>query len=94
MKAEELKGKTKDELEKTLLELKKKQFNLRMQRSQGQLENTSQIRIVRRQIARVKTFIGQQAAGAVKAPVKKAVKAEATAKKPTAKKAAAKKSAA
>lgn len=57
MKAEELKGKTKDQLEKMLLDLRKEQFNLRFQRSGGQLENTSQMRKVRRDIARVKTFI-------------------------------------
>lgn len=92
MKAEDLKGKTVDELQKTLMDLKKQQFNLRIQLSQGQLENTGQIRTVRRNIARVKTFIGQQAGGTatVKAAPKK--KAEA-AKKAPAKKAAAKKTA-
>lgn len=64
MKAEELKGKTVDELQKTLLDLKKQQFNLRFQKSQGQLENTAQIRAVRRDIARVKTFMAQQQAAA------------------------------
>lgn len=63
MKAEDLKGKTVDELNKQLLELKKKQFNLRFQLSQGQLENTAQIRAVRRDIARVKTFLTQQLSG-------------------------------
>lgn len=60
MKAEELKDKTLDELNKLLLDLKKKQFNLRFQISQGQLENTAKIRAVRRDVARVKTFISQQ----------------------------------
>ena len=86
MKAEDLKGKTADELQNALLDLKKQQFNLRIQKSQGQLENTAQIRAVRRSIARVKTFIGQQASAGSTGP-----KAEAKAKKPAAKKAAAKK---
>jgi large subunit ribosomal protein L29 len=62
MKAEELKGKTTDQLVKMLLDLRKEQFNLRFQRSGGQLENTSQMRKVRRDIARVKTFISAQKA--------------------------------
>lgn len=62
MKAEELKGKTVDQLTKMLMDLRKEQFNLRFQRSGGQLENTSQMRKVRRDIARVKTFISAQKA--------------------------------
>lgn len=64
MKAEDLKTKTPDELAKTLADLKKQQFNLRFQKSQGQLENTAQMRIVRRDIARVRTFMGGKAAAA------------------------------
>ena len=64
MKAEELKGKSVDELKKLLLEKRKEQFNLRFQLSGGQLENTSQIRKLRRDIARVKTFINQQSKAA------------------------------
>lgn len=60
MKAEDLKTKTMDELKKLLIDMKKKQFNLRFQQSQGQLENTAGIRFVRRDIARIKTFIAQQ----------------------------------
>ncbi|MEZ5902704.1 MAG: 50S ribosomal protein L29 [Alphaproteobacteria bacterium] len=60
MKAEDLKGKTADELKKLLLEKRKEQFNLRFQLSGGQLENTAQMRKLRRDIARVKTFINQQ----------------------------------
>lgn len=91
MKAEELQGKTVDELQKTLLDLKKQQFNLRIQLSQGQLENTAQVRTVRRDIARVKTFIGQQqAGGAVTASPKAGAKAKAAATKTAAKKPASK----
>ncbi|HSD35135.1 MAG TPA: 50S ribosomal protein L29 [Alphaproteobacteria bacterium] len=57
MKAEELRGKTPDELQTRLLELKKEAFNLRFQRSSGQLENTARVRQVRRDIARIKTIL-------------------------------------
>ena len=82
MKAEDLKTKSVDELKKALLELKKEQFTLRMQKAQGQLENSAKVRQVRRDIARVQTAIGQQAKG-VTAPAKKAA-----AKKPAKKTAA------
>ncbi len=59
MKAEELKGKSKDELKKMLLDMKKEQFNLRFKHSGGQLENTAQMRKIRRDIARVKTIMQQ-----------------------------------
>jgi large subunit ribosomal protein L29 len=62
MKASELKTKTPDELVTELTSLKKEQFNLRFQRASGQLENTARVRKVRRDIARVKTIIEQQAA--------------------------------
>ncbi len=55
MKAEELKGKSADELQTQLLDLKKEAFNLRFQRASGQLENTARIRQVRRDVARIKT---------------------------------------
>jgi large subunit ribosomal protein L29 len=44
-----------------LLDARKEQFNLRFQHSGGQLENTAQMRKVRRQIARIKTMMNQQA---------------------------------
>ena len=65
MKNEELKGKSADELKKMLLEARKEQFNLRFQHSGGQLENTAQMRKIRRDVARIKTMIainGQQKA--------------------------------
>lgn len=62
MKAEDLKTKTTDELAKSLMDLRKQQFNLRFQLSQGQLQNTAQIRAVRRDIARVKTILNQKSA--------------------------------
>ena len=57
----DLRGKTPDELKDSLLSLKKEQFNLRFQRATGQLENTSRVREVRRDIARVKTIAGKPA---------------------------------
>lgn len=59
MKKEELKGKSADELKKMLLESRKEQFNLRFQHSGGQLENTAQMRKIRRNVARIKTMINQ-----------------------------------
>ena len=61
MKAEELKGKTADELTGDLLQLRKEAFNLRFQQASGQLENTARVRQVRRDIARIKTFLGVRA---------------------------------
>lgn len=60
MKAEDLKGKTADELKKTLMDARKDQFNARMQRAGGQLENTSSLRVKRRDIARIKTQMNKK----------------------------------
>ena len=57
MKAADLKGKTPDELQESLLNLRKEQFNLRFQKASGQLENTARVRQVRRGIARIKTLL-------------------------------------
>ena len=62
MKAAELRAKTEDQLREQLLQLKKEQFNLRFQRATGQLENTTRVREVRRDIARIKTILGAHAA--------------------------------
>ncbi|WP_425405900.1 50S ribosomal protein L29 [Hwanghaeella sp.] len=64
MKAEDLRQKTEDELNDQLLDLKKEQFNLRFQAASGQLENTARSREVRRDIARIKTLLGQRQAAA------------------------------
>ena len=50
-----------------LLKLKKEQFNLRFQQATGQLENTSRVREVRRDIARVKTRAPRRSAPQAKA---------------------------
>lgn len=60
MKNEELKGKTPDELKEMVGFLKKELFNLRFQKASGELSNTTRFRDVKRQIARIKTFINQQ----------------------------------
>jgi large subunit ribosomal protein L29 len=64
MKPEDLRAMSPDQLQEKLGELKKEQFNLRFQRATGQLENTSRVRAVRRDIARIKTIEGQRRAGA------------------------------
>ena len=53
---------TEDQLDEEALKLKKEQFNLRFQRATGQLENTSRVRVVRRDIARTKTLAAQKRA--------------------------------
>jgi large subunit ribosomal protein L29 len=63
MKTEEVRGMTADQLDEQLAKLKKEQFNLRFQRASGQLENTSRVREVRRDIARVKTVQAQKRNG-------------------------------
>ena len=60
VKAEELRAKTADELKDQLVDLKKEQFNLRFQTASGQNENPARVRIVRREIARIKTVLGEK----------------------------------
>ena len=60
----DLKTMTPDQLQDELLSLKKEQFNLRFQRATGQLENTSRVREVRKDIARVRTLQRQKTAAA------------------------------
>jgi large subunit ribosomal protein L29 len=62
MKATDLRARTPDQLQDQLLQLKKEQFNLRFQKATGQLEGTARVRQVRREIARIKTVLGQQTA--------------------------------
>jgi large subunit ribosomal protein L29 len=62
MKAEDLRSMTLDQLDDEVLKLKKEQFNLRFQRTTGQLENTARVRQVRRDIARIKTIATQKRA--------------------------------
>ena len=62
MKASELRAKSEDDLQKELQELLKAQFGMRMQHATQQLANTSQIKKVRRDIARARTVIKEKAA--------------------------------
>ena len=63
MNAAELRAKTDDELNEELMGLRKESFNLRMQQATGQLSRPSEMRAVRRSIARVKTIMGERSRG-------------------------------
>ena len=64
MKAADLRDKTPDQLREELAALKKEAFNLRFQAATGQLENTARMRVVKRDVARVKTILNEKAAAA------------------------------
>ena len=66
MKAADIRAMTIDQIDDEVLKLKKEQFNLRFQRATGQLENTSRVREVRRDIARLKTVAQNKRSGAPK----------------------------
>ena len=61
MKSSEMRAKDKAQLDQELQELLKAQFSLRMQKATQQLSNSSQIRKVRRDIARVRTILREKA---------------------------------
>ena len=63
MKASELRDKSAAELQESLLELRKEQFNLRMQAGTGQLARPSEMSRVRKNIARIKTVLNELKAG-------------------------------
>ena len=63
MKPADLRAMSADQLDDEFLKLKKERFNLRFQRATGQLENTSRVRAVRRDIARIKTIAAQKRSG-------------------------------
>jgi len=60
VKVDEVRSKSDDELQDQIRDLKKEAFNLRFQKASGQLENTARQRQVRRDIARVKTVLGER----------------------------------
>jgi len=62
VKAETFRANSADELKAKLVELKKEQFNLRFRQAAGELENPARMQGVRREIARIKTVLGEQAA--------------------------------
>jgi large subunit ribosomal protein L29 len=84
MKAAHVRGLTEDQLSDELVKLKKEQFNLRFQAASGQLENTARVRVIKRDIARIKTIARQKSLGA-EPQVRKSAE-----EKPVQKKAAAK----
>ena len=63
-KPSDVRAKTVDELKDELVNLKKEQFNLRFQVAGGQNENPARARIVRREIARIKTVLGEKTSAA------------------------------
>ena len=60
MKVVDVRAKTDDELAEQLDVFGREIFNLRFQRANGQLENTARVRQVRRDIARIKTVLGER----------------------------------
>ena len=60
VKASEMRAQTSDELKTRLVSLKKEQFNLRFKVASGENENSSRIRIIRREIARLKTVLTEK----------------------------------
>lgn len=65
MKVADLRAKTDDQLTEELLGLRKERFNLRFQKTSGQLEATAGVRVARRAIARIKTIQSERRLGLV-----------------------------
>jgi large subunit ribosomal protein L29 len=66
-KVTDFRGRTDDELKDEIANLKKEQFNLRFQKASGQLEATGRVQVVRRDIARIKTVLGERGRAASQA---------------------------
>jgi len=64
MKVHDVRDMTPDQINDKLIELKKEAFNLRFQSATGQLENSAQFRKIRRDVARLKTVLGEKQAEA------------------------------
>ena len=60
MKASDIRAMTDDQLSDELVKLKKEQFNLRFQAATNQMENTSRVRQIRRDIARIQTITAEK----------------------------------
>jgi large subunit ribosomal protein L29 len=71
----DLRAKAEDELRKHLGDLRKEQFNLRIQKATGQLTNVARVGAVRREVAKVLTLLNEKAKGKKPAPKKTAKKA-------------------
>jgi large subunit ribosomal protein L29 len=63
IKPSELRGMSEEDLSKQLHELLKEQFNLRMQKGTGQLSRPARVKVVRRDIARIKTVMTERKTG-------------------------------
>ncbi len=61
MNASDIRAMSADQIKDELVTLKKEQFNLRFQQATGQLENTARVRVVRHDIARLKTVLHAKA---------------------------------
>jgi large subunit ribosomal protein L29 len=59
-KIADIRGKSGDELDAMVLDMRKEQFNLRFQKATGQQEGTARIRVLRRDIARAKTIMAER----------------------------------
>ncbi len=81
MKAADVRQMTVDQLDDEIAKLKKERFNLRFQRATGQLENTSRVRIIRRDIARMMTVASEKRSGKVVESKPAAAKASGKSKK-------------
>ena len=60
VKTKDLRAMTNDQLEEKLVANKKEQFNFRIQRSTGQLQNTSNMKKVRREVAKINTLLAER----------------------------------
>ena len=60
VKTKDLRAMSLDELESKLVECKQEQFNLRIQQSTGQLQNTAQLAKVRKEVAKINTLISER----------------------------------
>jgi len=88
-KVAEFRDQSVDQLSDQLTRLKKEQFNLRFQRASGQLENTARFRVVRHDIARIMTVLGERGTKVGSVPqTEVAGQAAKASSKPRAKKAA------
>jgi len=65
MKTTDLRTKSDDELKQQLLDIRKESFNLRFQAASGQLDNTARKNSIRKDIARIKTILGERVSSAV-----------------------------
>jgi len=65
MKATDLRTQSKDELKQQLVDLRKESFNLRFQAASGQLENNARKTVIRKDIARIKTILGERVSSAI-----------------------------